>query len=105
MDNMSLETANVNTANIFLLTILLCNCSISFVIITYAKHAEEMLDERELPRSLVEKTVVKPDWVETGTETTSAFKRAEGKVLRVTYVKKTDNELRVITAFYDRRKK
>jgi len=58
---MFLETANVNAANIFLLTILLCNCSISSVIITYTKHAEEMLRERELSRSLVEATVVKPD--------------------------------------------
>lgn len=88
-----------------LLTILLCNCSILPMIITYTKHAEEMLKERELSRSLVEETVVKPDWVEPGVETTSAFKRTQGKVLRVECAKISGNEVRVITAFYDRRKK
>jgi hypothetical protein len=69
----------------------------------FTKHAEDMLEERQIDRSLVEAVIRRPDWTENAeNEIWYAFKRVGPKVLRI-IVKGAKEPFTVITLYYDRR--
>jgi len=73
------------------------------------RHAETVLAERAIDRTWVEQTLRQPDVVESDSErgTTNAFRAIPdrgGRILRVTYVTE-GSRFRVITAFFDRRRR
>jgi hypothetical protein len=75
--------------------------------IVYTRHAEEMLVERRLSRSWVERTLTNPDKLEPDPKRPNvlrAYRRIPergGLWLRVAYVHAGDSA-RVITVFFDR---
>jgi len=70
--------------------------------IRFTRHAEDMLQERDLSRELIEKTVIGPDWTEKENGKWHAFKRIGRRTLRVVVVTEGKCHI-VITAYYDRR--
>jgi len=73
--------------------------------IKYTKHAEDMTEERAIPRSMVEKAIKEPDGQETDKNgLVHFFKKRNGKVLRVV-TSRENNSYIVITTYYDRRLK
>jgi len=77
--------------------------------IILTRHAETVLAERAIDRRWVEQTLQQPDSTEADPErgTVNAFRTIPehgGRILRVTYVNDGDR-LRVITAFFDRRRR
>ncbi len=72
--------------------------------INFTKHAEDMLVERGFQKEMIKEIVAKPEWKDKGEgDTWYAFKRIDGKVLRV--VVKGENPSIVITMYFDRRLK
>lgn len=72
--------------------------------INFTKHAEDMLVERGFQKEMIKEIVAKPAWKDKGEgDTWYAFKRIDGKVLRV--VVKGENPSIVITMYFDRRLK
>ncbi len=75
--------------------------------LTYTRHARDMLRERRIEESWVERTVLQPESVETDVrhpERSRAFRRVperDGRMLRVVYAREED-DLRIITVFLDR---
>jgi hypothetical protein len=72
-------------------------------------HAETVLVERSIDRRWVERTLHQPDLVEsdTGRGTINAFRAIPehgDRILRVTYVNE-GSRIKVITAFFDRRRR
>lgn len=73
--------------------------------IRFTKHAEDMLRERNIDRTLVESAVQNPDWKkDADNELWYAFKRVGTKVLR-TVVKGKEKPYTVITTYYNKRLK
>ena len=77
--------------------------------ISFTRHAEEMLAERNIERAWVERTIRDPEEVENderpgAVRAYRAIPERDGRVLRVVYSKSSD-EIRVITAFFDRAKR
>jgi hypothetical protein len=76
----------------------------------YTRHAEAMLQERAIERSWVELTVRDPEALEsdaTRPNIMSAFRRISergGRLLRVVYAQGI-NSVRIVTAFFDRRRR
>ena len=72
----------------------------------YTKHAEEKIQERNINKTLVESTVVKPDVIvddKFDKTLIHAIKEIDGKHLRVIFRKTREKKILVISAFYDRR--
>ena len=81
------------------------NPEISRMQIRFTKHAEDMLRERNIDRTLVESAVQNPDWKkDADNELWYAFKRVGTKVLR-TVVKGKEKPYTVITTYYNKRLK
>lgn len=77
--------------------------------IIFTRHAETVLSERGIERTWVERTLRRPDSGETDSDrgTLNAFcaiPEYGGRILRVTYIN-DDAGMRVITAFFDRRRR
>lgn len=77
--------------------------------IIFTRHAETMLAERSIERVWVERTILEPSEIEADTEHGSvrAYRTIPeygGRVLRVVYSENED-EIRVITVFFDRAKR
>ncbi len=73
--------------------------------IKFTKHAEDMLKERNIDITFVEDAVRNPDWKESAEdELWYAFKRVEGKVLRVV-IKGRKKPYTIVTMYYDRKVK
>lgn len=76
--------------------------------VTFTKHAEAMLAEREIAREWVERTIEAPDATEPDPQQPDAVRAFRsipengGRVLRVVYVRGADDTARVLTAFFDR---
>lgn len=69
----------------------------------FTKHAEDMLEERQIDRDLVEAAIRRPDWTETAEhDVWYAFKRVGSKVLRIV-VKGAREPFTIITLYYDKR--
>ena len=74
--------------------------------ITFTRHAETILAERDIDRDWVDRTVREPDEIEPDLERGNfrafrAIPERDGRVLRVVYSIGND-QIRVITAFFDR---
>lgn len=73
--------------------------------IKFTKHAEDILKERNIDITFVEDAVRNPDWKEYAEdELWYAFKRVEGKVLRVV-IKGRKKPYMIVTMYYDGRVK
>ena len=78
--------------------------------ITFTRHAESMLTEREIERGWVERTLKEPDEMEPDPNRANmvrvfrAIPERGGRVLRVVFSTAGD-QTRVITAFFDRAKR
>jgi hypothetical protein len=77
--------------------------------LTFTAHALNMLSERNIERAWVEAALDQPDWTEMdpSPDRHRAFKavpEARSRILRVVYVDAPE-EIRVITAFFDRNAK
>ncbi|MHA6684956.1 DUF4258 domain-containing protein [Mesorhizobium sp. A556] len=76
--------------------------------IRYTAHASTVMQERELEKAWVEETARAPSWVEAdpiqdGVERRfRAVSARQGRILRVAVVE-TPEEMRIISAFLDRR--
>lgn len=73
--------------------------------VSFTKHAEDMLIEREFTREQIISITEKPDWKqddEDEVDVWHAFKRIGKKVLRVV-VRGREEPYTVITMFYDKR--
>lgn len=76
--------------------------------INYSTHAKTAIRERELNEKWVERAVRAPLWSERDPDNPVVERRyqqiaeRDGRILRV-FVVETDEEIRVITAFLDRR--
>jgi hypothetical protein len=76
-------------------------------IFSYTRHADEMIADRQIEKHWVERTILKPDVVETDPkhpERMRAFRAVperDGRVLRVVYVARSDG-YRIVTLFLDR---
>jgi uncharacterized protein DUF4258 len=76
----------------------------------FTKHAEEMLVEREIDRSWVVATITSPEAIEADARrpgVVRAYRRIPergNRFLRVAYVP-IENSARVLTVFFDRRRK
>ena len=76
--------------------------------IYYPAHALTAMRERELEASWIERTVYGPDWVQADPNHAEIERRfriipeRDGRVLRVVVVE-TPEEIRIVTAFLDRR--
>jgi Domain of unknown function (DUF4258) len=77
--------------------------------ITFTRHAETMLVERDIDRDWVDRTIRMPDEIEPESASKNIFRafrsipERDGRVLRVVY-SQTNDRIRVITAFFDRAK-
>ncbi|WP_083850348.1 DUF4258 domain-containing protein [Rhodovulum sp. PH10] len=73
----------------------------------FSRHAEDVILERELDRSWIERTVRDPEWSHPDPKRPDLERRfrrfveAGNRVLRVACVE-TEHEIRVVTAFLDR---
>jgi hypothetical protein len=66
----------------------------------YSVHANDSLNERKIPKSLIEQTILSPDKVLSSTKGRKiAQKTFSHRLLRVVY-KQTENTYIVITAYY-----
>jgi hypothetical protein len=73
--------------------------------IKFTKHAEDMLRERNIDKTLVESAIQNPDWKEnTENELWYALKKVGPKVLRIV-VKGKEKPYTVITTYYNKRLK
>jgi hypothetical protein len=78
--------------------------------LVFTQHAEDMLVERGIDRAWVEETIRNPDAVEPDPnhrEVFRAFRQVPqhgGRILRVVYTP-TGGALKVLTAFFDRRRR
>lgn len=76
--------------------------------ISYSAHALTVMRERELRPEWIERTALTPDWRSLDTSNLGVERRfrsipeKDGRVLRVAVVE-TDEEIRIVTAFLDRR--
>lgn len=76
--------------------------------VTFTKHASTAMEERLITTEWVERTVKRPQWVEsdrTDPEVRRAFAalpERDGRYLRVAFVE-TPTEIRILSAFLDRR--
>lgn len=76
--------------------------------LAYSAHASDAIGERELDIAWIVRTVRDPDWVVADPERPGVERRYRaipeqgGRVLRVAVMEKPD-EIRIITAFFDRR--
>ena len=73
--------------------------------VSFTKHAEDMLQERNFAREEIISIISNPDWLgndESDVKIWHAFKRIGEKVLRVV-IKGRKEPYIVITMFYDRR--
>ena len=74
--------------------------------LTFGPHATEVLEERRIPRSWVERTVAAPDVVEPDPRKPDrlrafrAIEERDGRVLRVVYV--PGETPHIVTVFFDR---
>ena len=73
--------------------------------ISLTVHANQVLSERHIDTAWVSQTTAQPDWRDadpSGAERRfKAIPERDGRILRVVCIE-TDNEVRVITAFFDR---
>jgi hypothetical protein len=75
--------------------------------ITLSRHAELVLAERNISRDWVDLAIDQPDIVEPDPQRANVFRafrsipERKGRVLRVAYTR-SETEIRVITAFFDR---
>ena len=78
--------------------------------ILFTRHAEDMLFERGIDRAWVEATIRSPETLEPDAERPGvlrAFRRVSergGRMLRVVYAP-TGDSLRVLTVFFDRKRR
>jgi hypothetical protein len=77
--------------------------------LVFSEHAENMLSERGIERSWVERTLSSPEWTEPDPRPErrrafSSISEAGGRILRAVYAE-TGGEIRVITVFFDRNAK
>jgi hypothetical protein len=77
--------------------------------ITYTGHALDKFVERSLRLDWIERTVrepdfIRPDPVPPAVQAFKAIPEHGARILRVVFVEETDN-IRIITAFFDRRAK
>ena len=73
--------------------------------VKYTKHARAMLEEREIPEKLVQKSITSPDKTERGEKgILYAFKRTEDRTLRLVF-REEPTEYVVVTVYFDRRLK
>jgi uncharacterized DUF497 family protein len=78
--------------------------------VTFTRHAETMLAERNIERAWVERVIGKPDFVEPDANLENvvrafrAIAERGGRILRVVYSVR-GNQIVVITAFFDRAKR
>jgi hypothetical protein len=76
--------------------------------IIYTAHADHAIFERNLDRSLIELTVLKPEWSAVDphkdgrTRHYKQFSEIGGRILRVVVVE-SDQEFRIVSAFIDRK--
>ena len=76
--------------------------------IRFTRHAIDAMEERRLERQWIEAAVRDPQWQESDRRDPSVMRRFRtisqrgGRVLRVAYVE-TETEIRVVSAFLDRR--
>ena len=74
----------------------------------FTLHAETVISERQLDRTWIEKTVHEPDWREpdpSGPPTERRYRRipeCSDRILRAICLE-TETEIRIITAFLDRK--
>jgi len=75
------------------------------LMVLYTKHAEDMLLERKIQRSLIELAIKQPDssYID-DSGLAHLFKTIEEKVLRVV-ARRENNTYIIITMYYDRRMK
>ena len=75
--------------------------------VSYCAHTEDALEERDIAREWVERTLTQPQYLEPDpkdAERLRAFRsipERDGRVLRVVHVREGDR-YRVITVFFDR---
>jgi hypothetical protein len=72
--------------------------------VKFTKHAASMLKERGFTADQVKEAVKNPSWTEKD-GLLHIFKREENKVLHVVGKEETHNVYKVITLYYDRRRK
>jgi hypothetical protein len=78
--------------------------------LTYTRHVEVAIEERELNRDWIERTVRSPDWVAPDTTTLGAVRHFKAipeygnRILRVACLE-SPSEIRILTAFFDRKAK
>jgi hypothetical protein len=72
--------------------------------VKFTKHATSMLKERNFTADQIKEAVENPDWTEGG-ELLHVFKRENNKVLHVVGREEGDNVYKVVTVYYDRRKR
>jgi spore maturation protein CgeB len=71
--------------------------------VTFTKHAETMLKERNFTKDEIVSVIKNPDWKEEiEDDVWHAFRRSSNKVLRVV-VRGKEESYTVITMFYDKR--
>ncbi|NOR48946.1 MAG: DUF4258 domain-containing protein [Methanosarcinaceae archaeon] len=71
--------------------------------VTFTKHAETMLKERNFTKDEIVSVIENPDWKEEiEDDVWHAFRRSSNKVLRVV-VRGKEKSYTVITMFYDKR--
>lgn len=76
--------------------------------VTFSRHAETVLAEREIEREWVLRTIAEPETVEPDTArgTVDAFRcipEHGGRILHVAYADR-DDRLHVVTVFFDRKR-
>ena len=68
--------------------------------VVYSKHAKERVDERQLSKSAIEKTISTPDFEVSSFRNRSVLrKKYKNKMLEVV-IKKENGKIHVITAYY-----
>jgi hypothetical protein len=78
--------------------------------LTYTRHVKVAIQERELNPDWIERTVRSPDWVAPDTTTVGAVRHFKAipeyrdRILRVACLE-TPSEIRILTAFFDRKAK
>jgi len=78
--------------------------------LVFTQHAEDMLSERSIERAWVEATIRNPETRELDPQRPGVFRafrripECGGRVLRVAYVS-TGGSLRVLTVFFDRKRR
>ena len=76
--------------------------------LVFTKHAQDAIIERELKRAWIEEAAYMPEWEDDDPRQVGILRRYRaipqhgGRVLRVVCLE-TDDEIRILTAFFDRR--